>query len=130
MYCLDTNTVIYFFKQHGQVAQALLSKSPRDIHLPAIVVFEIEFGIAKAAVPDKRRQQWNTFLEQVRILPFNKREAITAAALRADLERTGQPIGPYDVLIAATALANKLVLVTHNTREFGRVEYLTVEDWY
>lgn len=130
MYCLDTNTVIYFFKGLGGVAQVLLSQPPREIHLPAIVVFEIEFGLAKSTAPDKRRQQWNSFLEQVHILPFNKREAITAATIRADLERSGQPIGPFDVLIAATALANKLVLITHNTREFERVEHLIVEDWY
>jgi tRNA(fMet)-specific endonuclease VapC len=53
-----------------------------------------------------------------------------AATIRADLETRGKPIGPYDVLIAGTALANKSVLVTHNTSEFERIEGLQLEDWY
>ena len=64
------------------------------------------------------------------ILPFGREEVKSAAAIRADLENRGTPIGPYDVLIAGTALANRSVLVTHNTREFERVEGLRLEDWY
>ncbi|MGH9651481.1 MAG: PIN domain-containing protein [Terriglobales bacterium] len=62
-------------------------------------------------------------------LPFGSAEARRAATLRVVLTRAGKPIGPYDALIAATALEHELTLVTHNTREFRRVEGLAVEDW-
>jgi hypothetical protein len=57
-------------------------------------------------------------------------EVKAAASIRADLERQGKPIGPYEVLIAGTALAARGILVTHNTREFERIKSLQVEDWY
>jgi tRNA(fMet)-specific endonuclease VapC len=62
-------------------------------------------------------------------LPFDDRAADAFGSVRADLERVGRPIGPNDLLIAATAIANDLVLVTHNTSEFGRVPGLNVDDW-
>jgi tRNA(fMet)-specific endonuclease VapC len=63
-------------------------------------------------------------------LPFGIDEVRCAASIRANLEKKGTPIGPYDVLIAGTALSNKGILVTHNTKEFERVEGLQLEDWY
>ena len=63
-------------------------------------------------------------------VPFGRPEAAAAARVRADLEAEGRPIGPYDVLIAGTALAQGAVLVTRNVREFNRVRGLAVENWY
>jgi len=57
MYLLDTNTLIYFFKGMGNVAQELLSKSPKEIGIPSIVLYELEVGIAKSKSPRKRLQQ-------------------------------------------------------------------------
>jgi tRNA(fMet)-specific endonuclease VapC len=62
-------------------------------------------------------------------LPFDDRCAEEAGLIRLDLERSGRPVGPNDLLIAATARAYDLVVVTHNTREFGRVSGLRIEDW-
>jgi tRNA(fMet)-specific endonuclease VapC len=62
-------------------------------------------------------------------LPFDEAASEAYARIRAQLERGGRPVGPNDLLIAATAVANRLILVTHNTREFGRIEGLDVEDW-
>ena len=64
------------------------------------------------------------------IADFGTKEAESAAIIRADLEKKGMPIGPYDTLIAGTALAANAILVTHNIKEFGRIRALTVEDWY
>jgi tRNA(fMet)-specific endonuclease VapC len=66
----------------------------------------------------------------VTILPLGHAEVKAAASIRADLERRGKPIGPYDVLIAGTALAARGILVTQNTREFERIKGLQIEDWY
>lgn len=63
------------------------------------------------------------------VLPFDADDARVAAELRVELRRLGRPIGPFDALIAGQALARKLTLITHNTREFSRVEGLTIEDW-
>jgi tRNA(fMet)-specific endonuclease VapC len=130
LYILDTNTLIYFFKGAGNVADMLLSKSPKDIGIPAIVLFELALGIAKSTNPTKRKIQLDLLVSHVNIFPFGAKEAESAAMIRADLEKKGMPIGPYDTLIAGTALAANAILVTHNVREFERVSALTLEDWY
>lgn len=130
MYVLDTNTLIYFFKGMGNVAQRLLAQSPQDIAIPAIVLYELELGIAKSSQPKKRQKQLETLLNQINVLPFGTAEAKIAAQVRANLEKKGTPIGEYDTLIAATALAQRATLVTHNTQEFSRVPKLTIEDWF
>lgn len=130
MYILDTNTLIYFFKGKGMVAERLLKCSLREVGVPSIVLFELEFGICLSSAPEKRRAQLQRLMEVVTLLPFDGRAAKEAAKARAVLEQNGTPIGPLDLLIAATALAHGGVLVTHNTREFERVPGLQVEDWY
>jgi len=130
MYILDTNTLICFFKGIGNISTRLLRTPPRSIGVPTIVLFELEVGIAKSNSPRKRRLQLESLTAAVNVLPLGHEEVKCAAAIRADLENRGKPIGPYDVLIAGTALANKGVLVTHNTGEFERIVGLQLEDWY
>lgn len=128
-YCLDTNAVIAFFKGRGGVARRLLDLPPASVALPAIVVYELLVGVRRAAHPQRVGDQLRAFLEPVRVLDFGLAEAEAAAGIRCELEAAGHPIGPHDLLIAATALANNAALVTHNLREFGRVPGLRVEDW-
>ena len=130
MYVLDTNTLIYFFKGMGKIHLTMLETPPHSIGIPTTVLYELEFGIAKSNSPEKRIQQLQSLTSIVNILPFDVNEARCAATIRADLEKKGTPIGPYDILIAATALQNNAILVTHNTKEFERVEKLRIEDWY
>ena len=130
MYVLDTNTLIYFFKGLGKVAEKLLDTPPKEIGIPSIVIYELEVGIAKSTSPEKRTAQLADLLSLVNVLPFGLKEARSAAQIRVALEKQGQPIGPYDILIAATALANQAVLVTHNTKEFGKIGELQIEDWF
>lgn len=130
MFILDTNTVIYFFKGTGNVPQNLLSKSPKDIGIPTIVLFELEVGIAKSRFPRKRIKQLQDLIALVQVLPFGIKEARSAASIRAQLEEKGIGIGPYDILISGTALAHQATLVTHNIKEFGRIQKLQIEDWY
>jgi tRNA(fMet)-specific endonuclease VapC len=130
MYVLDTNTVIHFFKASGKVVERMLTTPPTELFVPAIVVFELEVRIAKSAQPNKRRQQLENLLAVVTVLPFDRVSASTAAQIRAGLEKVGQPIGPFDTLIAGTALARHATLVTRNTREFERVSGLSIVNWY
>lgn len=130
MFLLDTNTLIYYFKGEGNVADNLLRTPPKDIHIPSIVIYELEVGIAKSSSPHKRTQQLATLLSAVNVLPFGLEEAINAAQIRVRLEQNGKPIGPYDILIAATAMAQGATLVTHNKQEFERIDQLRIIDWY
>ena len=130
MYILDTNTLIYFFRGMGNVPSKLLATSPKEIAIPAIVIFELEYGIAKSSSPKKRQAQLNELCSLVSILPFGDKEAISAASIRAKLEQKGTPIGPYDLLIAGTAIEHKGILVTNNLKEFSRVPKLKTENWY
>ncbi|MDY6825231.1 MAG: type II toxin-antitoxin system VapC family toxin [Thermodesulfobacteriota bacterium] len=130
MFVLDTNTLIYFFKGQGQVAYHLFRQPPQNIGIPAIVLFELEVGIARSASPRTRIRLLREMLSVINILPFAEEEAKTSANIRADLEKKGTPIGAYDILIAGTALANNGVLVTRNTKEFKRVKKLQIVNWY
>lgn len=129
-YVLDTNTLIYFFKGVGQVASHLYSCDPYEVIVPTVVLYELNVGIQKSTHPAKRLAQLSTLLEQVQVLSFGRREAEVSAQIRATLERQGKLIGPYDIQIAGCALANNATLVTHNIKEFERVEGLVVVDWF
>lgn len=130
MFALDTNTLIFFFQGKGGVAKAMLSHPPQAICIPSVVLYELEVGIAKSAQPSRRRKQLDTLLSVVTILDFDGEAARHAATIRSTLESKGTPIGPLDVLIAATARSQNRILVTHNTSEFERVSGLKLEDWF
>jgi len=130
MYILDTNTLIYYFKGQGKVAQNLANVSPQKIGISTIVLFELQVGIAKSTSPAKRTQQLQQLLSRVNIFPFDRDAALAAATIRTQLEQKGTPIGSIDVLIAGTAIAVQATLITHNVKEFSRVSGLAIADWY
>ena len=130
MYVLDTNTVSYFFRGDGRVPDRLLAIPPRDIALSAITTYELRFGVARVPKAKRLIEQLETLLSWVTILPFDDSVSQVAAKIRVELERAGQPIGPLDVLIAATSLAVNGTLVTRNVSEFSRVPELRVANWY
>ena len=130
MFLLDTNTLIYFFKGQGTVAERLFATPPAEVAISAVSFYEIEVGIAKSTQPAKRRKQFDAFLVAVSVLPLDRAAARGAATVRADLERRGLPIGPLDNLIAGIALAHRATLVTRNTREFSRLADLAVMNWH
>lgn len=130
MYVLDTNTLIYYFKGQGKVAQSLAQTLAQEIYIPTLVLFELQVGIAKSNSSEKRVQQLQQLLSYINLAPFDKAAAIAAANIRAQLESAGTPVGPIDVLIAGTALSLNATLITHNVKEFGRIPNLGLEDWY
>jgi len=130
VYALDTNTVVDFFRSNGRVAERLLATPPVEVAIPSIVLYELEVGIERSGNVERRREQLRELVTRSTLLAFGAREAETSSRLRTELERRGEPIGPLDTLIAGTALAHGATLVTHNTKEFGRVPGLRVDDWY
>ena len=129
-YLLDTNTLIYYFKGLGNVKERLLVCQPSEIVLSSVVYYELQVGILKSTSPQKRIAQLAILKNQVSWVDFDEKSAEATAQIRVELERIGKPIGSYDVQIAGMAMVNDLILVTHNTGEFGRVSGLKLEDWF
>ena len=130
MFALDTNTLIYFFKGIGRVGERLRDTPPQEVGIPSVVLYELEVGVALSPQREKRRRALDSLLLVIRVLPFDEVAARAAASVRRTLEQAGSPIGPLDTLIAGTAIAHSVVLVTHNAREFGRVRGLKMADWF
>ncbi len=129
-YLLDTNTCIrYLNGRSPAVFEHLNALSPADVCVCSIVKFELRYGALRSDYVEKTLAELERFLNQFVSLPFDDASHQHAARIRANLARAGTPIGPYDLLIASIALANGLILVTHNTREFERVAGLQIEDW-
>ena len=128
-YLLDTDTCIYAIKQRPDVLEKLLSKSRADVAVSVITEAELRTGAAKSSSSQRTERLVESFLRPLEIAPFTSEDAFSYARVRAHLERAGTPIGPLDTLIAAQAVARKLVLVTNNEREFGRVPGLRLENW-
>jgi tRNA(fMet)-specific endonuclease VapC len=125
-YLLDTNAVVGLSKGIPRLDRRLHQEDPADIGLSVIVLHELFFGAYKG-----RRIAAN--LEAITdlgfvVVNFDKADARHAGELRASLAAVGRPIGPYDILIAGQTLARDLTLITHNIREFSRVQGLRIED--
>lgn len=126
---LDTDTCIYALKRNASVLDRLLSRSRANVAVSVITEAELRTGAAKSSSPVKTLHLLENFLRPLEVVDFTSADATTYAQLRAKLERAGTPIGPLDTLIAAQAVSRKLVLVTNNEREFGRVPGLRLENW-
>lgn len=130
IYLLDTNACIgYLNGKAVGILRRLPTIPPTDIAVCSIVKAELYFGAMQSTNPTQTLRQQQNFLNQFVSLPFDDQATLFYARIRAQLERSGTPIGSYDLQIAAIALAHDLTLVTHNAREFSRVEGLNLEDW-
>lgn len=130
MYVLDSNVCVRILNQtHPEIADRFRSITPKDIALCSIVKAELLYGARRSQRVEKNLRVLQVFFDTLACLPFDDRCAEEAAQIRADLVAQGKPIGPHDILIAATARAHDAVLVTHNTGEFARVTGLRLEDW-
>lgn len=129
-YLLDTNTCIRYLNGRSEnIRQQLEATQPQDIVLCSVVKAELFYGAMKSAKPEENLAKQHRFVSCFVSFPFDDRAAEAYCRIRARLEKLGTPIGPNDLLIAAIAMANDVTLVTHNTREFGRVEGLILADW-
>ena len=111
------------------VVAKLEKLTPDDCGLSALTSFELFAGAARARDPRRETEKIQKLVDVIQELPFDAAAARRAGALRSELEEAGTPIGPYDLLIAAHALALDLALVSANIREFGRVAGLRLENW-
>ena len=127
---LDTNAIIFALKDaRGKAALRIGQHRRSDVVVCAVVEAELYHGATKHERPTRRVAVLDAFLEPFLSLPFDSACVPHYARIRDWLERSGQPIGGNDLLIAAIALTHDLTVVTNNCGEFGRVPDLRVEDW-
>ena len=129
-YLLDTNVWVAFLRNpNSPVVPRLRARQPGDVCVCSVVVAELYYGCLRSANPAANRGKVEALMQPYRSLPFDDAAAEQYASVRRHLESLGAPIGPYDLQIAAIALANGCTLVTHNTEEFSRIPGLPLEDW-
>ncbi|MBD2147479.1 type II toxin-antitoxin system VapC family toxin [Sphaerospermopsis sp. FACHB-1194] len=130
IYLLDTNTCIVYLKGKNLYLKKKLENIPlSEIAVCSVVKGELFYGAMRSAYPERNLKLQQDFLNQFVSLPFKDQAATIFGNIRAQLTAQGTPIGGYDLQIAAIALTNNLILVTHNTREFSRIPELKLEDW-
>lgn len=130
MYLLDTNACIHVLNNSSPAVVAQLKRrNPTEILLCSVVKAELTYGAYHSARAADNLRLLKRFFEPFVSLPFDDQCSEVYGRIRSDLARSGTPIGPNDLLIAATAAANGLTLVTANTREFGRVAGLSLDNW-
>jgi tRNA(fMet)-specific endonuclease VapC len=130
MYLLDTNACIRVLNgSSGPLVARMRSHAPSEIRISSVTRAELLYGARRSARVAENLRLLAAFFAPLVSLPFDDASAEQYGALRASLAAVGRPIGPNDLLIAATALAHDLTLVTHNLREFSRITGLKIEDW-
>jgi tRNA(fMet)-specific endonuclease VapC len=128
-FMLDTNLCIRLLRDRPQELRARFNAEAAGLCLSTIVLAELLYGAEKSARPAENRQEVERFAQRLEVLPFDEAAAGHAADIRARLERRGQMIGGYDLLIAGHARSRGLVVITGNLGEFSRAEGLRAEDW-
>ncbi|GAA3995830.1 type II toxin-antitoxin system VapC family toxin [Deinococcus rubellus] len=129
-YLLDTNICIYIIKDKPAAVRECFERlRPGEAGISAVTEAELRFGAEKSQRVAENLAAILDFTSRMDVLPFGSVATAPYGKIRANLTRQGQPIGPLDFLIAATALAQDLTLVTNNTGEFQRVPGLRLEDW-
>ena len=129
-YLLDTNVCIkYLNGQSDKIVKKISSLSPDDIVICSVVRAELFAGAYKSKSFKKTYDKLINFLKVFPSMPFDDEASDIFGNIRAQLEKKGEPLGPFDLQIASIALLNNLILVTHNTKEFSRIKKLKIEDW-
>ena len=131
VYSLDTNILSYFIRGRHPSLNARVVKAidRQEAGVSAIVRAEMRFGQSRMPFDDKRRRAIDLLFGQLPTMPWTAAAADAYGPLKTSLQSNGQPIGELDTQIGAHALAEGLILVTHNTRHFERIAGLKLEDW-
>ena len=128
-YLLDTNIVIHTMKQRPQQVKRRFKQHDGQMSMSAVTLGELVFGAEHSQQVERNLADIEAMAARMEVLPFDSRAAYQFGQIRADLSSRGQPIGPYDMMIAGQARAAGLVLVTNNIKEFSKVPGLLLENW-
>ncbi len=127
-YLLDADTVSYALRGQGRVAERILQHPPSELAISSVTLAELWFG-AEAKRSAKLRHAIRRFVKDVSVVAFDEAAAERFGAVAAALSARGVPIGTFDTLVAAQAVALGAIVVTNNTKHFERVPGLSVENW-
>jgi tRNA(fMet)-specific endonuclease VapC len=128
-YMLDTNICIYLMKARPPALRERFNELAGQLCISTITLGELHYGAEKSARPARNLAGLAQFVARLEALSFGDKAAAHYGQLRADLERSGTPCGSYDMQIGAHARSEGLIVVTNNTREFGRMPGVRVENW-
>jgi tRNA(fMet)-specific endonuclease VapC len=128
-YMLDTNICIYVIKTYPPKLRERFNRFADQLCISAITLGELAYGAEKSARQAENQQAVQQFAALLEVLPFTARAALHSGQIRAELERAGRPVGGFDLLIAAHARSEGLIVVTNNLREFRRIPGLQTENW-
>ena len=127
-YLLDTDTVSFALRGRGEVGAGIRARKPSDLAVSAITVAELRYGADRKG-SRKLHALIDTFMGAVEVVSFDQLAAVDFGRIGSILAERGTPIGEFDVLIAAHAVALRCTLVTNNVRHFSKVPGLSVENW-
>jgi tRNA(fMet)-specific endonuclease VapC len=129
-FLLDTCVVSDFIKGQPNVVRHLTEAEPSHLAISGITVMEVVYGLESNPAVNKRiGAALMKFIHGVHVEPFTSACGIRAGAIRAELKNAGTPVGPFDLLIAATAATSNYILITSNEREFSQVSELKILNW-
>ena len=129
-YLLDTNTCIRYLNGTSEaIRRHIETTHPREVAVCAVVKAELFYGAENSQYPEANLEKQRAFLDRFVSFPFDDQAAEVYGRIRWQLKKAGTPIGPNDLLIAAIAVSQNCILVTHNTKEFARITELDIEDW-
>jgi tRNA(fMet)-specific endonuclease VapC len=128
-YLLDTNIAIYTIKNRPAAVRETFKRHAGQMAISTVTLGELIYGAERSSQPERNLADIEGFAARLTVLPFDEPAATHFGQVRAELYRTGKPIGPYDMMIAGHARALGLILVTNNVREFERVPGVRIENW-
>ncbi|PJZ67247.1 VapC toxin family PIN domain ribonuclease [Leptospira wolffii] len=129
-YLLDTNVCIYIINQRPESVYKKFKKIElENIYISSITEFELYFGVQKSIQRERNKKVLSDFIGYLNVSPYDSDSAEIAAKIRFDLEKSGKPIGPFDLLIASQAVSKGYTLITNNEREFKRIKELKLDNW-
>lgn len=128
-YMLDTDIAIYTIKNRPAAVREAFKAHDGQMCISTVTLMELIYGAEASAAVDRNLRVVEGFAARLELLPFDREAAAHTGQLRAELRRSGRPIGPYDEMIAGHARARGLIVVTNNSKQFEHVPGLRLENW-
>ena len=128
-YLLDTNICVYFLKQDAKIVNKIATLSAADLAISCFNLAELLFGAYNSEFIEKNLERVSYIETTIEVLPFDRKAIDNFSVIKADLKKQGRLVDDFDMLIAAVALSNDLILVTNNEKHFERIPDLAIENW-
>jgi len=128
-YLLDTNICVYFLNQNAKIVDKIASLHTEDIAISCFNLTELLYGAYNSDYVDKNLERVRFIENTIEVVTFDRKAIENYAVIKSNLKKQGKLIDDFDMLIAAVALSNEMILVTNNEKHFGRIPDLVIENW-